>query len=154
MQSVPITTKVVSLNPIHGEVYSIHYVIKVCQWLVTGRWFYPGTLVPSTNKIDRHDITEILLKVTFNTINQTKPSYWVEVNLCRFLIICLYTCRYCHWRFSYYLGRVGISLTGLTLPYCCACPKPEPVLSMSYIVVFFCVPWVKVRDDCSFYWYC
>jgi hypothetical protein len=29
MQSVPIATKVVSSNPIHGEVYSIqHYVIK------------------------------------------------------------------------------------------------------------------------------
>jgi len=29
MQSVDITTNVVSLNPVHGEVYSIqHYVIK------------------------------------------------------------------------------------------------------------------------------
>ena len=29
VQSVPITTKVVSLNPVHGKVYSIqHYVIK------------------------------------------------------------------------------------------------------------------------------
>ena len=29
MQSVPITTKVVSLNTVHGEVYSLqHYVIK------------------------------------------------------------------------------------------------------------------------------
>jgi hypothetical protein len=29
VQSVPITTKVVSLNPVHGEVYSIqHYVIQ------------------------------------------------------------------------------------------------------------------------------
>ena len=29
VQSVPITTKVVSLTPVHGEVYSIqHYVIK------------------------------------------------------------------------------------------------------------------------------
>jgi hypothetical protein len=29
MQSVPITTKVASSNPVHGEVYSIqHYVIK------------------------------------------------------------------------------------------------------------------------------
>jgi hypothetical protein len=29
VQSVPITTKVVSSNPIHGEVYSIqHYVIN------------------------------------------------------------------------------------------------------------------------------
>ena len=33
---------------------------KVCQWLTTGRWFSPGT---STNKTDRHDINEILLKV-------------------------------------------------------------------------------------------
>jgi hypothetical protein len=23
---------------------------KVCQWLATGRWFYPGTPVSSTNK--------------------------------------------------------------------------------------------------------
>ena len=30
MQSVPITTKVVSSNPVHGEVYSIqHYVINL-----------------------------------------------------------------------------------------------------------------------------
>ena len=29
VQSVPITTKVVSSNPVHGEVYAIqHYVIK------------------------------------------------------------------------------------------------------------------------------
>jgi len=32
MQSVTITTDVVSSNPVHGEVYSIqHYVIKSCQ---------------------------------------------------------------------------------------------------------------------------
>ena len=30
VQSVPITTRVVSSNPIHGKVYSIqHYVIKI-----------------------------------------------------------------------------------------------------------------------------
>jgi hypothetical protein len=37
MQSVPITTKVVSLNPTYDEVYSIqHYVIKfvICLWEV------------------------------------------------------------------------------------------------------------------------
>ena len=39
---------------------------KACQWLATGRWFSP---VSSTNKTDRHDITEILLKVALNTIN-------------------------------------------------------------------------------------
>ena len=40
----------------------------VCQWLVADRWFSPGTPVSSTNKTDRHDITEILLKVALNTI--------------------------------------------------------------------------------------
>jgi hypothetical protein len=47
---------------------------KVCQWLASGRWFSPGPPVSSTNKTDRHDITEILLKVALNTIKQTnKP---------------------------------------------------------------------------------
>jgi hypothetical protein len=32
--------------------------MKVCQWFST------GTSVSSSNKTDRHDITEILLKVT------------------------------------------------------------------------------------------
>ena len=44
---------------------------KVCQWRATGRWFSPGPTVSSSNKIDRHDITEILLKVALNTIKQT-----------------------------------------------------------------------------------
>ena len=68
---VPITTKVVSSNPIHDKVYSIqHYTIKfssdlrqVCGFL----WF-------STNKTDHHNITEILLKVALNTINQPKVN--------------------------------------------------------------------------------
>ena len=46
---------------------------KVCQWLVTDRWFSPGTAVTSTNETGRHDVTEISLKVALNTINQTKP---------------------------------------------------------------------------------
>jgi len=36
--------------------------------------FSPGTLVSSINKTDRHDITEILLKVVLNTITLT-PEY-------------------------------------------------------------------------------
>jgi hypothetical protein len=49
--------------------------VKVCQWLAIGQWFSPGPPVSSTNKTDRHDITEILLKVALNTIksNQSKP---------------------------------------------------------------------------------
>ena len=73
MQSVPITTKVVSSSPVHDEVYSIqHYVIKfISDLIVTGRWFSPDTPVSATNKTDCHNITEILLKVALNTINQT-----------------------------------------------------------------------------------
>ena len=41
---------------------------KVCQWLATGWWFSP---VSSTNKTERQNITEILLKMALNTINQT-----------------------------------------------------------------------------------
>ena len=44
---------------------------KVGQWLVAGRSFSPGTPVSSTNKTDRHDIAEILLKVALNTITLT-----------------------------------------------------------------------------------
>ena len=40
---------------------------KVCQWLAAGQWFSLGTPVSSTNKTDRHDITEILLKEPLNT---------------------------------------------------------------------------------------
>ena len=42
---------------------------KVCQWLAAGRWFSTGTSVYSTNKTDRYDITNILLKVALNTIS-------------------------------------------------------------------------------------
>jgi hypothetical protein len=60
---MPITTAVVSSNPVHDEVYSIqHYVIKIDLW-----WFSVGTPVSSTSKTDRHEITEILLKVVLNT---------------------------------------------------------------------------------------
>jgi hypothetical protein len=41
---------------------------QVCQWLAAGQWFSPGIPISSTNKTDCHDIAEILLKVTLNTI--------------------------------------------------------------------------------------
>ena len=40
---------------------------------LTDQWFSPGTSFSSTNKTDRHDIVEILLKVALNTIIQ--PSH-------------------------------------------------------------------------------
>jgi hypothetical protein len=58
----------VSLNPAHGEMYSIqHYVIK----FVSDIWQICGFLVSSTNEADHLDITEILLKVVLNTITLT-----------------------------------------------------------------------------------
>jgi hypothetical protein len=39
--------------------------------IAENQWFPPGTPVASINKIDRHDIIEILLKVVLNTITIT-----------------------------------------------------------------------------------
>jgi hypothetical protein len=44
---------------------------NVCQWLAAGQWFSPGTPVSFTSKTDRHDKTEILLKVALNAITLT-----------------------------------------------------------------------------------
>ena len=41
--------------------------------LALGHWFSLDTPVSSTNKADRHDIAEILLKVALNKINH-KPN--------------------------------------------------------------------------------
>ena len=75
LKLVSITTKVVSSNPVHGEVYSIqHYVIKfVSDLRQVGGFLSRGTPISSTNKTDRHDITEILLQVALNTTNPQNP---------------------------------------------------------------------------------
>jgi hypothetical protein len=63
LQSVPITTKIVSLNPAHGEVYSIqHYVILFVSDLRQVSGFLRVLRFPPPMKLT-HDITDILLKV-------------------------------------------------------------------------------------------
>ena len=47
---------------------------KVCQWPAACEWFSPGPPVSSNNKTNRHNITELLLKVALNNINQNKPN--------------------------------------------------------------------------------
>ena len=77
MQSVPITTKVVNSNPADGEVYSIqHYVIQFVSD-VRHVWFSPGIPVASTNKTDRHDITEIFFEsgIKHHNPNHNKSQY-------------------------------------------------------------------------------
>jgi hypothetical protein len=78
MQSVPITTNVASSNPFKQGVLIQHYVINLsvtCDRSVV----FSGTPVSSINKTDRHDITEILLKVALNTITLT-PNQMNLVN--------------------------------------------------------------------------
>ena len=61
---MPTTTKVVSSNPVHGEVYSIpHYVIKFVSDLQQVGGFL---LISSNNK------AEILLKMALNILTQRK----------------------------------------------------------------------------------
>jgi len=55
-----------------------HYVIKFVSDL---RCFFPGPLVSSSNKTDRQDITELLLKVALNTIKPTNQSTFPTTHL-------------------------------------------------------------------------
>jgi hypothetical protein len=41
---------------------------------MTDRWYSPGIPVSSTNKTDRHDITQILLKVALNTTKKKQKQ--------------------------------------------------------------------------------
>ena len=80
MQSVPITTKVASSNLVHGEVSSKqNYVIKFVsdRSVVFSR--YSGSY---TNKTDRHDIAEILLKVSLNTNFRAYPEMTLHLLIC------------------------------------------------------------------------
>ena len=70
VQSEPITTKVVSSNPVLGEVLSTqHYVIKFVSDLQQVGDSLRVLWVSSTNKTDCHDIAEILLNVALNSTN-------------------------------------------------------------------------------------
>ena len=48
---------------------------KVYQLLAHGRWFSPGTPASPTTKTGRHDIAEILLKVTLKHQKSIKSNY-------------------------------------------------------------------------------
>jgi hypothetical protein len=63
MQSVPTITNVVGLTRAQDEEYNSNLSLTCGRSVV-----FSGS---STNKTDRHDITEILLKVALNTIKQT-----------------------------------------------------------------------------------
>ena len=58
------------------------------------------------------------------------------------------------WRSNYQVRRVGIPLTGLTLPQCCAWPKAGPGFPTSYVLISFVVSEFEMRGGCSFRLYC
>jgi hypothetical protein len=60
---VPITTDVVNSNPAQGDVLDTALCDKICQWLCGRSVAFSGSYRFPTNTADRHDITEILLKV-------------------------------------------------------------------------------------------
>ena len=57
-------------NNIQERLHELRFILQSVCLSVTCKcnlWFSPGTPIPSINKTDRHDITEILLKVVLNT---------------------------------------------------------------------------------------
>ena len=71
VQSVPIITKICEFESCSWQgVLVQHYVINLFIF-AADQWISPGTPVSSTNKTDRHYITQILLKVVLNTITLT-----------------------------------------------------------------------------------
>ena len=91
MQPVPITTNIVSSNPVHVEVYSIHYYLLTFVSNLRQVGDFSDTPVSFTNKTDRHDITELLLKMALNTITLTlqTPVYGCHLLRRLFLNNCL-----------------------------------------------------------------
>jgi hypothetical protein len=74
MQSMSITTKAVSSNPVHGEVYSIQYcVIKFVSDLRQFGGFHRVFRFPLPIKLaaTKYRVAEILLKVALNIITLT-----------------------------------------------------------------------------------
>jgi hypothetical protein len=63
------TTAVAYISEYLLIIFHLPYLLVVADW-----WFSLGTLVSSTNKTDRHVITEILLKVALSTINPKPKS--------------------------------------------------------------------------------
>ena len=62
--------------PLRRGVLNTTLCDKVCQWIAAGQWFSPGTPISSTNKIDRHDITEILKNLNVLFCRRQQNNFW------------------------------------------------------------------------------
>ena len=63
-------------TPLRRGVLDAAVCDQVCQWLAAGPCFSTGISVSSTNKTDRNNATEILLKVMLNTMTITPTNEW------------------------------------------------------------------------------
>ena len=160
MQSVPITTKV--------RARWTTFCDKVCQWLVTSRWFSPGTSVLSTNKTDRHDITEILLKGALKHQKTNQSEFWVDYFLRRY---CTFSVRiFQHKVCTVYMQLSQLNwnllktLHGSLLPYedtfhhwpQIVSPDNTNYFCLRYKIHFCSWPWIMSPDNtCTkyFWWY-
>jgi hypothetical protein len=71
------------------------------QWLAAGRWFSPETVTvaSSTNKTDRHNITEIFLRLALNTIS-------LAIYTTNIVYYQYHRCYYVGWNVNTYLRRL------------------------------------------------
>jgi hypothetical protein len=87
VQSVPITTKVVSSWTWRGALNTT-LCDKVCHWLVTSCWCSPGTLVSSTNKtvvvIVGYDLAPNGMFIQWELKGQViiSTQFWSKANRC------------------------------------------------------------------------
>jgi hypothetical protein len=69
------------------KVYNIFNIVIGLSHLCCHNILYSDTPVSSTNKTDRCDITEILLKVALNTIIQALTCIIVSINMKKIFIV-------------------------------------------------------------------
>jgi hypothetical protein len=96
---------------------------------VAGEWFSPGTTVSSTNKTDRHNITEILLKVVLNTIILTHLQHLIEHVVYMFIANVLWRLLLIHLRIDCNFCSVHEEITSIGLYTPCnptqGCVQPD-----------------------------
>jgi hypothetical protein len=116
MQSLPITTDVVSSNLDRARCTTL--CDKACQWLARGRWFSPGPPDSSTNKTDCHDITERLLNVVLNTIKQTNITGSFRISaLCQWEVFYMFFWMTIRRRHTFFIPQTHVIKSNQTYPY-------------------------------------
>jgi hypothetical protein len=71
---------------------------------------------------------------------------WRQIYMQGFHRLFIHMYIYCYWISSYQEWRVRINRFNPL--YIFFCPKPGPRFPTSYVLVFFCVQWVKLKSDC------